>query len=128
MNNRFFVGVICLLVLVAFFIDFPIDSGNVKTGTSTSLNTWEIVGMLLAAVWIVASIAVKITMIADKKIRAFNAISTNAWVLLFFTAILSPSTSSDPTPQSAIQFILGALFIFGWPIVDAIDLYCMKKQ
>lgn len=134
-NFRFWIGVTCLAILIAYFISFSNISHSILMPTSSIhdssiLGIWDKIGMFMLIIWLGSSALIKVTMIANKKIKTLNTVSVATWVMMILSALFSiiNHTSPSTATSSGTHYLISALLIFGWPIVDAIDLYFIKKE
>lgn len=114
------VGLIAIVIGLLFF--YYVGKSPGTSGSNGS--NYSLVRITFTATWLVTSLFVKLTMVMDKKIEWLNRVS----LALFIVMLMLPSMlPRDATLYRHIEFntpmiVVGAMFYFGWPLADAIDL------
>lgn len=74
-------------------------------------------GVLIAMIWLLASLSVKIMMVIGANVDEFNKAAIVSFVLLIVLISLLKGSSESSHVITEADYI----FIFGWPIVDSMD-------
>jgi hypothetical protein len=108
MHFRQMVGVISLIFFVLFWW--------VAAGDTTGWNyTYTLI-----AIWLACSFACKAQMIFSIRVKFINIISIVMYLAMMFSLMAYKSESHGELYGA--EFVIATVLMFGWPIVDGMDL------
>lgn len=121
-TTRRTLGLLSLVLgVAAFYVLWKI---NTASGSAYEVGEW--LGYLMVCVWLILTTLNKIGMILNQKAIKLNALALIAFVILLFVVWSYPS-SGESSSWTGIDFLF-ALVLFGWPIVDFVDLIALDHK